>query len=538
MNSRGIMSAISLVGKRLTRHPLVALFGGGLVSGAVCGAILPSWLLLISLVPLWIALKINQPKPNWNVGLLAITTLFFFPFYTVVMSWILDINVKQLIGVNQWVTSLLACMALLLSVLVLTVATLPGIYLLKWIQSKQLLGNYQTILAVACIWIISEWFRSVIFSTFLYGNGATLGDLWNFGSVGLVFINTPLKYISPIAGLYGLSFVVIIGSLVFYHLLRVGLNKSIVRTVSLLMLGLTLVSYLGYKLPNNKLALDATKASLFEQAGVQPSPRVGVEIINKQDDKKDIVLLPEGTDFYESSSSEATRSIQERLNSDGIALGVKYRESGNRDAALIARNKQGETVASQGKSFLIPIGEYLPWSAEGLLRLTSQSKSIELFKKNRAIQKSSDTDHVIKGNLPIGAVACSGILDRGVFRRLSNKGAQVFTNSASLSMFANSKNYLKQSYLMAMFHAVANKRVYIQSSKGGASFVIDADGQYIVKPIFDNQDVFEDFTFRPITGRSLYTIWGEWVLVLGTIFICMLFGFVYWKDVLVRRANK
>lgn len=538
MNYTGVRSYTANAFNYIRRHPRTFLFGGGLITGAACSAILPPWLLFISLVPLWSALSIGQEKVSSGQSSLTITTLFFAPFFLVVMSWILDINVQRLVGVSHWLAILLSFTSLLLSVIVLTSAMLPGIYALKWIQTKRLLGTGQTIALVAFIWVLSEWLRSVIFSVFLYGKGATIGDMWNFGSVGLAFMNTPLRFISPLAGLYGVAFVIIVCTLVFYYALITDFNKNIVRAAGLLVLLVGVVAYAGYKFPGvDKTPLSRAEASVFEQTDTESISPADFEIKNGQKDKKDVIVLPEGTYFYEQINYEALKSIRDRLTSNGIVLGVKYREDLSREAAILALDDQGRVVANQGKRLLIPIGEYLPWAAEVLLRLTMQNNSTESFNKNRAIQQSQDGSQVIKGKIPVGAVACSGILDRAVFRRLSNEGAQVFTNSASLSLFADSKNYLKQSYQMAAFHAVANKRAYVQSSNGGASFVLDPSGNYIVKPVFDNEDIFEDFSFAPVGKRSLYTVLGEWVLAAGAIFICILIGLVYWKNATTRPNN-
>lgn len=71
---------------------------------------------------------------------------------------------------------------------------------------------------------------------------------------------------------------------------------------------------------------------------------------------------------------------------------------------------------------------------------------------------------------------------------------------------------------MARFHAIANNRTYIQSSKGAPAFVVDSNGHYLVAPE-DNKTSFIDFDFEPKSTKTLYTRIGEWILVSSWIIV-------------------
>ncbi len=148
----------------------------------------------------------------------------------------------------------------------------------------------------------------------------------------------------------------------------------------------------------------------------------------------------------------------------------------------------------------------------------------ENFIKTRQLQKGRSPEVFPNGNVTIAPVACSGILGRNIYRQLVNDGGMVLTNSASLLIFNDSKSYFRQSLQMARFHAVANSRTYIQASKGAPAFVIDSTGDYIVSP-GSPETKFIDFSFRPQTKKTPYTILGEWVLASSLLFLSALLAY-------------
>lgn len=138
--------------------------------------------------------------------------------------------------------------------------------------------------------------------------------------------------------------------------------------------------------------------------------------------------------------------------------------------------------------------------------------------RTRRLEKGQPPRIVKAERFVVAPVACSGILGRNIYRKLVNDGGQVLTNSASLLIFNGSKSYLRQSHQMARFHAIANNRTYIQSSKGAPAFVVDSNGHYLVAPE-DNKTSFIDFDFEPKSTKTLYTRIGEWILVSSWIIV-------------------
>src|SRR5690606_31808727 len=102
---------------------------------------------------------------------------------------------------------------------ILSLGMLPLLWTLFVFRRSKERGSTSTMWLLSCAWVVSEWLRSVAFSLFLYGNGASIGDFWNFGSLGLALIDTPLGYASRVAGMYGLSLLCVSIALALYILL-------------------------------------------------------------------------------------------------------------------------------------------------------------------------------------------------------------------------------------------------------------------------------------------------------------------------------
>src|SRR5690606_2445568 len=79
-------------------------------------------------------------------------------------------------------------------------------------------------------------------------------------------------------------------------------------------------------------------------------------------------------------------------------------------------------------------------------------------------------------DLVVGAEACSSIISSEDYRTLTQKGATILTNSASLEIFNGSKVFNTQHKGMAKFMAVANARPMIQSAMDGSAFIMDHNG--------------------------------------------------------------
>lgn len=81
----------------------------------------------------------------------------------------------------------------------------------------------------------------------------------------------------------------------------------------------------------------------------------------------------------------------------------------------------------------------------------------------------------------VGALACSGVTALNEYRRLTQQGADILVNSASLSFLTNKSSYHVYAYNMSRFQAVSNNRPFVQASRSGESYILDNQANVIAK---------------------------------------------------------
>ena len=109
------------------------------------------------------------------------------------------------------------------------------------------------------------------------------------------------------------------------------------------------------------------------------------------------------------------------------------------------------------------------------------------------------------------------------YRKLTNDGAQVLTNSASLNEFRDSWTYHQQARQFAQFIAAANARPFVQGARGGLAIIVDSDGKIISKTDgFGMEVINANLEFS--SSKNPYVRFGEWTaLAAGLIVFVTLF---------------
>lgn len=238
---------------------------------------------------------------------------------------------------------------------------------------------------------------------------------------------------------------------------------------------------------------------------------------------KELIVLPEYSEVYIDGRSKQAEQLEGRLNSDAVSIDVVEDIKGERYASLVTRDSSGGEISSQTKQFLIPTGEYMPYIFRWFFTVVGSQNLIQQYDDQQAISKGQPPETVLSGGYKIGTIACSGILNRAAYTNLTKQGAEVLTNSASLTIFNGSKVYFDQSLAMAKFHAVANHRPFVQATKGAPSFVIASNGQYVMKPeVVANR--FSDVAIKPSKQTTIYSQIGEWVLYVCAVFSVFMIG--------------
>lgn len=445
---------------------------------------------------------------------------FMAPYLLLVFIWVLDADVSGLSGGYRSPTTHAPYVILLLLTLI---STTPMLLLawLAWLRDqaskraiRKVSDPWFLLLILPAGWVLGEWLRSVLISAVFYGPNGSLGDYWNFGSLGLAAVQSPLAALSKIVGLYGLTWLVVATS----GLILLLLTKQSRQIKTRLAIGLVLVIVSSIFIKGAWVSQSgaAKQGSVLQLSYLTPDFFGPAKINNQIPNKKDLIVLPEYSGVFAANYSDFAKTyVTGRLANDGSAIDVDEWHNNGRYTVLQLRDNQGRLVDQHTKGFLIPTGEFLPTIVSSYYRFTGQQAVVDSFTANRLIKKG-DSPKVFTGQqLEIGAVSCSGILSKTDYQRLTRQGAEVLTNSASLIILNKSQSYFRQSLAMAKFHSIANARVFIQASKQAPAFVLDQTGNYIVKPD-EIKDQFTDFQFHTNTQKTVYSQLGEWVLWLST----------------------
>lgn len=503
--------------------PICGIFAGSIYSFGLTAVILP-----ILLMPLLYAL-INNTTLN---SLLKSLIFFFMPFHAVVMIWILESDISGVASLSKLGTTIAATFSWILIVTVMTLAIIPlalGVYYFKKYQSKP--NHLVQYVAVFSLWLVCEFLRSIAFAVVSYGAGGTISDTWNFGSLGLSFTNSPLAFSGSVVGLYGLSAIVLLIAIALYEIIILQKRAHalvIVLSISILVS----VSYMLYLNTNDTKSIDVSVLSLRDTSAV--SSDISIDpLIGSQ---KDLIVLPEYSYAYTSNKVVSESYINTRLAPGGVSVDVDAGDQEDWYGTLQFRNREEITLGSQTKELLIPTGEYLPFLYKGIFAILGQSKLASDFENNRTLKKGSPPQVFTTDSVTIGPVACSGILSREAYRTLARNGAEVFTNSASLTIFSGSRAYFDQSLMMAKFHSIANHRPFIQATRAAPSFALNSDGTFALKPAkITNQ--FSDVNVQTSSTKTIYTVLGEWVLVIASLIVGFLCIHIVIKNKYKRKDN-
>jgi apolipoprotein N-acyltransferase len=279
----------------------------------------------------------------------------------------------------------------------------------------------------------------------------------------------------------------------------------------------------------------------------QSDKKVSVSVVNtsdselkyaeypKPDSKTDLVVLPEYSDVFseyigDETQVERDKFIDNITNENSLIL--TSRETIDFDN--LAQNKvtyyspEGEIRSEQAKTFIITGGEYLTYWFEIFYKNISPS-GLQEYNISRKVKPGDVPESPTQTEFgSIGTYACSGVISPNLYRSMARQRAQILTNSASLTIFAGAETYHQQTEGFAIFHAAANQKPFVQSTKMGKAYIIDSSGS-----ITDRSDTAEDkllqADIRLSNSITMYTRLGEITIYGAIIYMLWIFREQKWK---------
>ncbi len=400
---------------------------------------------------------------------------------------------------NKFVATLIALFVFIVIVGLQTIIIAKSLRLIKKLKFKNRVLELSTLFVLAAFVL---WFLGWISTFIWYGEGASIDDVLPFTSITPFITHTPLKYLTQLFGFHGTTAVF---AVLLYAMVKLK-DRKLMAFIAVGLLTLNMGLWQIFKTPHG--------ADIKVQISAQ-------QLANPQhvESSADLLLLPEyGLDDI-TNDNLATRMS----GSDStVFIGSKqtYTAQGNQNTLLYGTIGQGITSERQ-KSRLIVGGEYLAYSVEPWLRLLSPD-TVTNFEVSRKVIRGNDRVAPITtpSGLEVGAAVCSSILSTEDYRNLTNQGAVLLTNSASLEIFRGSRLFAVQHRGFAKFMAVANARPFAQSSNNWPAFALDHNGNQLAQ-IYPSSTLVVNL--RSNTKKTPYTVLGEWPVMLGGLYLTAMF---------------
>ena len=372
------------------------------------------------------------------------------------------------------------------------------------------------LVGLPAIWVLSEWFRSWIFT----------GFPWLYA--GYVHTDTWLSGWAPISGVMGLSFITALAAATVAQLgsalfekkrpIQVGVKISCCILIALTISGhllqaITWTQETGKSLsvvliqPNtdqNKKWSSSERQSILDQLHEQTAPHWGA----------DLIVWPEAaipatpkrvSDFLKDIDKTA------KVNQTALLTGIPTQDwrNGNYYNSVLAL---GAASGQYDKTRLVPFGEYVP--LEGLLRGLIRFFNLPMSSFSLGAQ---DQPLLTIAGEPMATAICYEIVYPDLVARISREATLLLTVSND-AWFGDS--FAPQQHMqMARMRAIENAKPMLRGTSNGVTAIVDHRGK-IEKQLeqFSAGELSGNIT--PRAGQTFFAQTGSWPVVIMALLIC------------------
>ncbi len=501
----------------MNNRSLLLAAASGVLLAATFPVIQLSLLAWGALVPLLIALRGQTVKKGFLLG--GLSGVIFFA------------------GTVHWVTNSvhfygnipLIPASLITLLLCVYLALYPALFGAAVVRVRQLRPGLLFIAAPA-VWTALELARTYVFSGFPW-------SLLGYSQYRVL----PIIQISDIAGVYGVSFLIVLINAAFAEII---LDRK--KIGGFVAAGLVFFLILGYgfvrlqeREGSGGITISVVQGNIEQDKKWDPAYQAETIAVYKRLTREvlphhpDLIIWPEtATPFYFTGDNPADRQLSEDLsgfvvkNRIPLLFGSPTYEV-TRPKQIILRNSafllssDGKISAKYDKVHLVPFGEYVPL------------KSL-LFFVEKMVQAIGDfaqgTDYTIMSipgpdtrTVNISTVICYEIIFPDLVRKFVNRGAGIVTTITNDAWFGKTAAPY-QHFSMAVFRAVENRVPIARAANTGISGFIDAKGHILAASrIFTESSMTR--TLIPGNSRTFYTRFGDifsYLCIFATIVLLIL----------------
>jgi apolipoprotein N-acyltransferase len=357
--------------------------------------------------------------------------------------------------------------------------------------SRWLAGRYRASLwLLPAFWLLMEWAR-------------TQGSLaFPWGSLGYIWVGTPIAQLADIAGSYGLSLVTLcIAALLAVPFvpaeepafLYTNTFVSPLKTFMPIVLGLFLLlgsfAYSFYKLgqpqitPDQKaLLVQGNTDPLGRVAGITPDFDVYTQLtqtaLENLSEKPSLVIWPEGAiyDRYITGmqGEEARKAIQASAHNNAVITGAGIWEDSQTRYNAAVSIVNGTISSQYNKLNLVPFGEAAPFSRSlnGLYTVVYGWFGLLPSVTTPGLSYTP----LIANNIVAATYICYESVFPQVARSMVAQGANVLVNISNDAWFGKG-NGAEQHYLMGSLRAIETRRYILRAGNDGITAVITPQGK-------------------------------------------------------------
>ena len=502
-----IPASLSLLKQIFDRRGMLAIASGILIALAFPSPGL-SFLAWGALVPLLIALEESTPQMAFRIGLSCGITA-----YAIILYWLNIVFVRY--GHLPWSISIPVYL-----LLVLWLAMFYG--LSTGIARLGELAGIKAAFTLPVAWVAFDFIRSFLFSGFAW---AMLGHSQ--------FRTLPLIQIADLAGVYGITMLIVLANIVLHRALRAVSGAGVPYPVKSLIILLALLFgtlFYGFNRLNEPeiihskpLRVALIQGNISQDIKWSPAFRESTidtyERLTREASKGgvDLIVWPESAvPFFfqdEPLQAERIRNMAREMNAC-ILFGSPAHELRNgrstflNSAFLLSPN--GETVGRADKMHLVPLGEYVPLG--GIL--TFINKLVvgigDFSPGERAV--TLDT-----GSTKLGVQVCYEVIFPELAREYVRNGARVLVAITNDAWFGRSSAPY-QHLAISTFRAIETRTPLIRAANTGVTAIIDHNGHIsTMTGLFI--EAYRTGEIQPGSGKSLYLTIGDlpaWLSVLLT----------------------
>lgn len=385
---------------------------------------------------------------------------------------------------------------------------IPAIIWVKWFRADH--TYFVDAFAFAGLWAIQEWFRGWFLT----------GFPWLYA--GYSQLNAPLAGFAPIGGVWLISFLialitVLLIKIYYFRQQKTKVITSIAIVVALPIIGVLLnkihwTTPIADKLPVTLIQGNIEQNQKWQESFYQEQLNLYWRLTKQYQQANSLVIWPENAIPFlkESVQSLLDSTITTDLNSQQSTLitGLPIRQA-NANGEL--RYYNGITVAGQGegtylKQKLVPFGEYVP--LEETLR-----GAIEFFNLPMSdFSRGSAEQPLLKvKDYQVAPFICYEVVYPDFVASLGATSNLLITISND-TWFGHSIGP-KQHLQMAQMRALEADRWMARATNNGITAVIDNKGNIIKAiPSFQVGVLQQEVTL--VTGKTPYQIWYSYLVLL------------------------